>query len=109
MSTTPQYLWLFDSRLRGATDGKRFLYTFPETKDGLAKAWNLVLDNEHILDPEDREGYAGYADGADDGEIDTATFNQFWAEYGWCLVLADDSCDLPIDAVVIRCDRALTL
>jgi len=84
---------LFDSRARSAT-GKRTVYEFPETHQGLLQAWSLVLRDEV---PDEYDDYITLAQDTSDAP---QVFNDFWASYGWSLELYGPNNNFPDDVDV---------
>jgi hypothetical protein len=86
-------IWLIDSRSRSATK-KRFLYSWPTvTKQTIKAVWKVVLKEE--VTKNDRGEYAylyDYPKGLSDTDKLAATkiFHDYWAEYGWDLILVED-------------------
>lgn len=95
-------LWLYDSRDR--VHGKRKLHILPLTGEGHRKAWGIALNAEFpgVDEPDYRGDYQYLVDtDAEDPDVnDCALFNDYWAEYGWCLMAVDKDADIPRDAEV---------
>jgi hypothetical protein len=91
-------LWLYDSRDR--MHGKRKLHILPLTSEGKQRAWDIVLDAEV---PNERDDYAGLADAdaTEDEPGNVDLFNDYWCEYGWCLMGVDPYAKIPNDAEVV--------
>jgi hypothetical protein len=90
-------LWLYDSRDR--LHGKRKLHILPLTGEGKQQAWDIVLATEVA---NERMDYAGLADtdAREDEPTNTELFNDYWAEYGWCLMPVEPDAEVPHDAEV---------